>query len=62
MGCGEDFDEANRGTSAVLDHDHETNKVRGKLHSNCNIALGLVKDDPMKLVRLAAYLDRSARR
>ena len=41
-----------------LDHDHETMRIRDFLHAECNMALGLLKDDP-KLCRLAAeYLER----
>lgn len=40
-----------------LDHDHETNKVRGLLCMNCNWILGLVKDNPDILRSAAAYLD-----
>ncbi len=28
----------------VVDHDHDTNKVRGLLHPNCNVAIGLLQD------------------
>jgi hypothetical protein len=41
-----------------LDHDHDTMQLRDFLHRACNMALGLLKDDP-KVCRLAAeYLER----
>jgi hypothetical protein len=40
----------------VIDHDHETNKVRGLLCRQCNIAIGTVTDQGV--FRAAAYLAR----
>ena len=60
-GCGLPFDTTTRGTSPVLDHDHKTHKVRGKLHSNCNLAIGLLKDDPIRMIRLSIYLQEQAK-
>jgi hypothetical protein len=41
-----------------LDHDHDTMQIRDFLHRACNMALGLLKDDP-NICRLAAeYLER----
>jgi hypothetical protein len=60
-GCSLPFDESKKGLSAVLDHDHKTQAVRGKLHSNCNLAIGLVSEDPVRLIRLSLYLQDQAR-
>lgn len=58
-GC-DSSDPADRRYSILpVDHDHETGKVRGLLCSNCNRALGLVKDNPDVLLSLAAYLLQS---
>ena len=43
----------------AVDHDHETDKVRGLLCLQCNRILGLAKDNPDLLRRLADYLERS---
>jgi len=39
-----------------LDHNHETGAVRGLLCHGCNLALGLLKDDPERLSALLSYL------
>lgn len=39
-----------------FDHSHEHGHFRGWLCSRCNLILGLVKDDPILLEMLAAYL------
>lgn len=41
-----------------VDHDHETNKIRGLLCNRCNFALGLVKDDIFLLFKLIEYLKK----
>lgn len=41
-----------------LDHDHATGKRRGWLCSNCNVALGMLKDDPTRIEQLLGYLKR----
>jgi len=42
----------------AVDHCHETQKIRGLLCHPCNVALGLLKDDPVRLRVLADYLER----
>jgi hypothetical protein len=41
-----------------VDHCHRSTRVRGLLCDNCNLALGLFKDDPALLRRAAEYLER----
>lgn len=55
------------GKSLAVDHDHECcpdksgcpDCVRGLLCSPCNHAVGLMRDDPDRLRRAAAYLERA---
>ena len=42
----------------VVDHCHLSDRVRQLLCNNCNMAVGLVRDDPVTAARLAAYLLR----
>lgn len=44
----------------VIDHCHETGKVRALLCSNCNTALGLLKEDPTIIERLMHYAEDAA--
>jgi hypothetical protein len=41
-----------------IDHCHKTNKVRGILCRSCNLALGLMNDDLVKIRKLAKYITR----
>ena len=40
----------------VVDHCHTTNKVRGLLCRNCNLGIGLLKDNPEFLKRAILHL------
>jgi len=56
--------------AGVIDHDHDCcpggrscgKCVRGYLHSNCNIALGYLNNDPDLLRAAADYLERTSTR
>jgi hypothetical protein len=50
----------NRGTlySLAIDHDHITNEVRGLLCRDCNVMLGLVKDNTETLKNAIQYLQK----
>jgi len=39
-----------------IDHDHTTGIVRGLLCHNCNIAVGMVRDDPEIITAMIDYL------
>ena len=51
--CGE---ECSTGRRLAVDHDHETGKVRALLCLHCNRAVGHLKDDPVRALKLADYL------
>jgi hypothetical protein len=46
-----------RDKTTHIDHNHQTNRVRGLLCSSCNRAIGLLKDRPDVLRRAAEYLE-----
>jgi hypothetical protein len=45
------------GRMLAVDHCHQTGEVRALLCSNCNTALGLLRDDPVLLRTAAEYLE-----
>jgi len=40
-----------------VDHDHKTNEVRGLLCHKCNVAIGLLRDDPTLMRAAASYVE-----
>ena len=57
--CGKHQNELNQ--TLAVDHDHATGKIRGLLCSNCNRAIGLLKDSPAISQEVNRYLNRSTR-
>jgi len=53
-GCGTTEPGGHHNTFHV-DHNHDTEEVRGLLCGACNMALGLLNDDPKVLQNLVAY-------
>lgn len=42
----------------AVDHDHNTGKIRALLCTACNMAIGLMRDDPDRLRSAANYLEK----
>lgn len=55
--CAIEFDQTGKlHNKPNVDHNHNTNEVRGLLCGNCNLAAGKLKDSSEIATRLAAYL------
>ena len=57
--CGLTAEEESHYTVLPVDHCHKTGVVRGLLCANCNRALGLLADDPERMLAAAHYLQES---
>lgn len=47
------------GKRLAVDHDHATNRVRGVLCMNCNTAIGMLRDNPELIRKVASYLEEN---
>ena len=56
--CGNGEEEA--GHELRVDHCHNTGKIRGLLCSQCNTALGLLKDNPDNIQKALEYIIESS--
>lgn len=55
--CGYQCTICHREEKLVVDHNHETNTIRGLLCNSCNIGLGGFKDDLILLQKAIEYLE-----
>ena len=55
--CGTSDFSSSPGGHPVVDHDHKTGVVRGLLCSNCNTAIGFLKNSPQIIRAAADYLE-----
>ena len=54
-----DMDLTKRGAdSAVLDHAHDSKKVREFIHRRCNVGIGFLQEDPVVCRLAAEYLEK----
>lgn len=54
--CGTHDENTTRGL--VIDHDHDTNKVRGYLCEPCNRGIGFLRENTEVLAKAIEYLDK----
>ena len=45
------------GKLLAVDHCHRTGKVRGLLHNNCNIIIGMAKESSSILMEITKYME-----
>ncbi len=51
------YDPRARGGNFHVDHNHETGEVRALLCGPCNVAIGMLQEDPQRARNLANYLE-----
>lgn len=44
--------------STYVDHDHKTGKIRGLIHGNCNLFVGLLEKNPERINNVKDYLEK----
>jgi hypothetical protein len=54
--CGKPFELDKSAKAPRVDHDHSTGKVRGILHSNCNVMIGLAEENTGTLRKAIDYI------
>lgn len=54
---GDDDPETGKAVRVCIDHNHDTNEVRGLLCDPCNKSLGMLDDDPVRCRTAADYLE-----
>lgn len=55
--CESEVINSHKWSRLVVDHCHSSGKIRGFLCQPCNMALGITKDNPTTLRKLADYLE-----
>ena len=53
--CGDVLNEQVDSLRPCVDHDHDTNQIRGILCNSCNKALGILKDSSERIKGLLIY-------
>lgn len=53
-------DVLDRGKGTHVDHSHISTVIRGLLCGRCNVAIGMLRDDPLLMRAAARYLERHA--
>lgn len=59
--CGDEPRHVGKKTRLHVDHCHETGTIRGLLCHNCNVSLGLLKEDANRVRALLEYLARNGK-
>jgi DNA-directed RNA polymerase subunit RPC12/RpoP len=55
--CGKPFEGCGKQKMAPhIDHKHSTNEIRGLIHNNCNVLIGMAEEDIKLLRRAIQYL------